>query len=109
MGIDTGCKLIFGLPADELAAGVNDELKRLAEEGFYEAFSEDGVLGLESASPFFDSGYDERIWGIGLAAESWAPVEIDIATLPQKIAGAQAKFKELTGLEGRLFVSAHVT
>lgn len=110
MGIDTGCMLILGLPAEELEAGVSDELKqKVKDEGFYETFSEDEGIGLESASPFFDAGYDERIWGIGLAAEFWGAKEIDIAALPQQVAEAQAKFKALTGLEGRLFISAHVT
>ena len=110
MGIDTGCMLIVGLPAEELEAGVTGELKeKLEKEGFYDAFSEDGGIGLESASPFFDAGYDDRIWGIGLAAGSWVAKEIDIAALPQQVAEARAKFKKLTGLEGRLFISAHVT
>ena len=110
MGIDTGCMLILGLPAEELADGVTGELKeKLEKEDFYEAFSEDGGIGLESASPFFDADYNERIWGIGLAAGSWAAKEIDIAALPQQVAEAQAKFKALTGMEGRLFISANVT
>lgn len=110
MGIDTGCMLIVGLPADELEAGLSDELKqRIKGEGFYEVVSEDGELKLSSASPYFDSSYDERLWGISLASEYWAYKEIDIATLPQKIVEAQAAFKAKTGLEGRLFVSPHVT
>ncbi len=110
MGIDTGCMLIVGLPADELVAGLPAELQqKVNRAGLWEVVSEGGDLGLHRASPYFDAGVDECVWGVSLAAEYWRAIEIDAGTLPQKIAEAQATFKAKTGLDGKLYVSAHVT
>lgn len=110
MGVDTGCMLILGLPADELKAGLGPELQAKIEElGFYDVVSEDGELGLQGASPYYDSDSGSRVWGVSLAREYWGAIEIKLDELQPKIDAARAEFKELTGLEGKLFVSPHVT
>lgn len=110
MGISTGSKLIWGLTAGELREGLPEPLKaRLSEEGFYGVAGEDGDLGLAYASPWYDSDEDDRVWGIQLAGGWNAYSKIDHAALPAAITDAAAAFKEKTGLDGRLYVSAHVT
>jgi hypothetical protein len=107
MGIDTGCMLILGLPAAELLAGLPAELRDKAEDEGLSSVAED--LGLASASPSYDSPYDARIWGVCLKSEYWHAAELDPEALPGQITAAKAQFKGITGLEGRLFVSPHVT
>lgn len=109
MGIDTGSKLILGLSGEDIMAQATPELRdEINATGFYEVLGEDGRLGLERASPYYDADYEQCIWGVGLGGDYWRGVEIDPATLPQKILDAQAKFTELTGLVGKLYVSSHV-
>ena len=109
MGVSIDCMLIVGLHAEELRAGLPQDLRdRIEEEGFYDVVSEDGTLGLRSASPYFDSESDSRIWGISILSEYWGAIEVP-DDLPALALVAKDKFKSITGLDGRLYFSANVT
>lgn len=110
MGIDTGCMLIVGLAADDLVDGLPEETReRIESEGFYDIVSEDGEMGLCRASPYYDAPYGHCVWGVSIAAGYWSAIELDEASLDDKVAAAKKVFKEKTGLDGRLYISPHVT
>lgn len=110
MEFNTGCMLIFGLPAEELAAGAKGELKmRLKTEGLCSALGEGGGIGLEVAIHCLGAEPHECVWGVVLESDYVGAVEVDVPALSEKVAWAGETFKKMTGLEGRLFVSADVT
>ena len=110
MGIDTGSVLIVGLPYKEIADGLDDQRReKLDELGYYDYLGADGDLELEYASPYYDSDGPDRIWGrIVVFSGDYRAREVP-ADFEAKVAAAKQFFKDKTGLEGRLFVSPHVT
>lgn len=95
--------------ADELEDGLSEDLrKQIADEGFYDVVSEDGELGLESASPCFDSDYQSRIWGVCVLSKYWGAIELP-DDLAAQLLTAKEKFKSKTGLDGRAYIGANVT
>ena len=100
MGIDTSAVLIWGVPYEEL------EYDEEEYDDFYEYTEE---LGFDYASPYYDSDYEQRIYGVWVAwSRDYSHFDItDEITL--RIEEAKKAFKEKTGLEGRLYISPHIT
>lgn len=101
MGIDTSACLIWGVEANEL---------EYDEEVWDDLYEYVEGMGLDRASPYYDSDIYENIIGIPLGyACTYGAREIDAEGLPEAISNAASRFKELTGLEGRLYLSPHIT
>jgi len=110
MGIDTSAMLILGLTAEELKASFTDEQReKLDELGWYEYVGQDGGLGLEDASPYYDSDYQDRVWGVTVACTGGYQARRVPPGLKDALDAAEKKFREATGLEGKLYLSPHVT
>ncbi len=110
MGIDIGSSLFVGLPHPELVAGLPVGLQeRLKTEDYYNILSEDGELQLERAFPWFDAGPEDCLWGYHVAHVGYRPQVLSLADLETKTAAALVKFKSKTGLDGRLYLTNHVT
>lgn len=92
MGMYYKAKLVVGLPYGELVFDLEDEDDLLDE--------------LDRASPYYDCDQDDMIFGVEIAATSdYSHQEF---TYDQaKVDSAKLEFKELTGKEGRLFLSPH--
>lgn len=110
MGIDTSAMLLVGLTAEELKAGFTAERReKLDELGWYEYVGGDGELGLENASPYYDSDYQDRVWGVGVArTDDYQACRVPPG-LKDALEAAEKKFREATGLEGKLYLSPHIT
>ena len=110
MRVNTECVLIFGLPASELEEGVTGDLRdTLSDVGLEATFGSNFDDGLEWAAPHLDADAVDCVWGVVLAASSGMGGEIDLAKLPEEVAEASIEVKKITGLEGRLFISADVS
>jgi hypothetical protein len=93
VGISYEAKLIVGLPQDEIECDDEDRREDLLEE-------------LDRASSHYDCDSDARISGIEIEHSgdySFKEITLDWA----KIEAAKARFRELTGQEGRLYLSLH--
>lgn len=89
MGTYYTAKLIVGLPQDEI-----------------ESDDEDMVDDLDRACGHYDCDAESRI--VGVEVESTSDYQAKEITLDQaKVDAAKAKFRELTGQEGRLYLSPH--
>lgn len=89
MGMYYKAKLIVGLPKDEI-----------------ESDDEDMVDDLDRACGYYDCGEDSMI--VGVEVESTADFQAKEITLDMaKVAAAEAKFRELTGQDGKLYLSPH--
>lgn len=93
MGIAYSAKLIVGLPYDEFEDFFGDDVAGDCEE-----------KGLTYSSPYYDAHSDHWVIGIQVAVTDdfdWTYVEVD------KHKEAHLKFTEITGLTGKLILSAH--
>lgn len=110
MGIDTSAMLILGLTAEELKASFTDEQReKLDELGWYGYVGQDGGLGLEYASPYYDSDTQDRVWGVTVACTGDYQARRVPPGLKDALEAAEKKFREATGLEGKLYLSPHIT
>jgi hypothetical protein len=89
MGMYYKAKLIVGLPHDEI-----------------EIDDEEILDDMDRACGYYDCDSDSRILGVTIASsEDYSATEI---TLDQtKVDAAKAKFRELTGQDGKLYLSPH--
>lgn len=99
MGISTDAKLLVGVSWKEIEPFL--ESKAVYEDEDLVEILEG--LGLDSASPWCDS--DREDWYVGYSIKCNKPVN----EVWPSIYHYHIKFKELTGLEGRLIVSPDVT
>lgn len=98
MGVDYSAKLIYGLPSEEVPELLDDS------EGDYAYYD----LGLDRVSPYFDSDQDAWIIGVTIAkSRDYTPTEVNLEELPAKLEAAKKKFFEVTGKEGKLYLSPH--
>jgi hypothetical protein len=89
MGMYYKAKLIVGLPQDEI-----------------ELDDEEILDDMDRACGYYDGGSDATILGVTVASSgdySAEEVDLDLA----KIDDAKAKFRELTGQDGKLYLSPH--
>ena len=97
MGIDIGCVLIVGVPADELVMNDDEDLYDFVHRN-----------DLDYSSPWYDSGVDSGVIG-RVVAGSDDYTKVDLTTLNDDITAAMNEIKNLTGLQPALYLSNHVT
>lgn len=93
MGIDTSSVLLWGATHDEMPEGFDTD-------------------AFDQGSPYYDSGYDACIFGVAVAYSGdyqCRDMGSDLQAIQQLIANARVEFKKRTGLEGRLYLSPHIT
>lgn len=89
MGMYYKAKLIVGLPKEEI-----------------ESEDEDMVDDLDRACGYYDCGEDSMIVGVEVESTGdYQAKEIRLDT--EKVAAAEAKFRKLTGQDGKLYLSPH--
>jgi hypothetical protein len=89
MGMYYKAKLIVGLPKDEI-----------------ESDDEDMVDDLDRACGYYDCDEDSMI--VGVEVESTGDFEArEISLDAAKVDAAKAKFRDLTGQDGKLYLSPH--
>jgi hypothetical protein len=89
MGTYYKAKLIVGLPQDEIE--IDDE--EILDE-------------MDRACSYYDCDSDATILGVTVASsEDYSATEISLD--PAKIDAAKATFRELTGQDGKLYLSPH--
>jgi len=93
MGIDIGSKLIVGLPANELLQYHEDKIHN---------------GDLSTSSFYYDAGFEDQIAGIDVYGTDSNAKEIDFLILSDKFLEASKKFKEITGLDGKLYLCPNV-
>lgn len=96
MSQDIGAVLIFGLHYDLIPK----------EAPYLDNDPED--YGLEYASPYYDSPTSSWVYGIIISEVEERGKVINNGNLSAEVAKAGVKFKELTGLDGKLYLSTHV-
>lgn len=100
MGVDYSAKMIYGLPSEE----VRELLEYSDEDGDYAFYNK----GLDRVSPYYDSDPDSWVIGATIAfSYDYTPTEIDLNDIPEALEQAKKKFFEVTGKEGRLYISPH--
>lgn len=90
MGMYYKAKLIVGLPHEELEGDVDEET----------------MDELDRASPYYDCDQDDMILGVEVASTNDYQHK-EFVYDQAKVDSAKLEFKELTGKEGRLFLSPH--
>ena len=106
MGIDVSAVLIYGIPYEEM---YEVYLKQHPEEGIgFHEWLEDN--NFDSASPYFDSSYSDRVFGIIVdSAGYYSYAETSIDVINENLKQAIKDFSELTGKLGKLYISPDVT
>lgn len=94
MGMDIGAALVVGLPSEEVCD----------YEEFYDKY--DGEL--DDFSLYYDADWEARIVGYQLAGETWMWSEVNVDTFKDDVDNLKQKFKELTGKDAKVFVTANV-
>lgn len=89
MGMYYQAKLIVGLPEDEI-----------------EIDDEDILENMDRACGYYDGGPDATILGVEIE-ETGDYQAKEITIDPSKIEAAKVKFRELTGQDGKLYLSPH--
>ena len=95
MSVDTSAVLIFGLHYDLIpkdAPYLSGDLED------YE---------LQYVSPYYDSSRSDWVYGIRLCGVEEGSTIINAGKLGAALGRAEIKFKELTGLDGKLYLSTH--
>lgn len=98
MGVNYGAKLIYGLPSEEVPELLDDS------EGDYAFWKHE----FNYVRPWYDSPND--LWIIGIVIEhssDYSPKCLNLEELPAKLEEAKKKFFEVTGKEGKLYLSPH--
>jgi len=62
---------------------------------------------LDSASPYYDAAREDCIFGITVVGDYSGAIDLEV--LNDDIKDAHREFKELTGLDGKIFVAPNVT
>jgi len=96
MSIDVGAVLIFGLHYDLIPKDAPYLHNDLYDHG------------LQYASPYYDSPTSDWVYGVRLCCVEEGSTIINAGKLGDAIARVEVKFKELTGLDGKLYLSTHV-
>lgn len=105
MGIDIGARVVVGLPAGEI--DVDEETLEEHYDGSLGEWAYEN--GLNRTSPYFDADDEDCLIGVVLADVDYTYTEMgDLQDLVAEVEAAQKKFKEVTGKEGKLYVSPNV-
>ncbi len=95
MGIDIGCALVVGLPFYEV---VEDE------EFFWRSYEG----SLSCFSPYYDAEYGDCLIGISLGGTDYKYEELT-ENVSAEIVKARKYFKDITGLDAKVFVTPNVS
>lgn len=95
MSADTSAVLIFGLHYDLIPK----------DAPYLENDPED--YGLQYVSPYYDSPRSDWVYGVRLCRVEEGSTIINAGNLGAAIGRVEVKFKELTGLDGKLYLSTH--
>lgn len=96
MSIDVGAVLIFGLHYDLIPK----------DAPYLENDPED--YGLQYTSPYYDSCPNKWVYGITISEVDGSSISLSTGVIEKGVEAAREKFKELTGLDGKLYLSTHV-
>ena len=99
MGIDIGCCLIVGLPADDLRELLDED------EAMYDFVNRNEF---DASSPWYDSGVSNGIIGYMINNTDNFD-ELDFLKLGHDTMHAILKFENLTGMTPKLYLSNHGT
>jgi len=95
MGVEYSARIIVGLPQGEL-------------EEFLECVEDPYDVGLYMVSPYFDADYCDCLFGVIVqSCGDYGYVELNTNTLMHNTSEAWRKFKEITGKDGRLYLSTY--
>ena len=95
MGIEYSARIIVGLPHEEL-------------EDFLEGMEDPYDLGLYVVSPYFDADYCDCLFGVVVqTCDDFSYVELNTKQLMLSTDQAHLMFKEITGKDGRLYLSTY--
>ena len=105
MGIDVGAMLIYGLPYEDIHVIY---LEQHPEEDIdFQDWIEE--LELVSASPYYDSSYSDRIFGVIVEQSGEYYCKTSLYKIDVAIQAAERDFEKLTGKYGKLYISPDVT
>lgn len=96
MSQDIGAVLIFGLHYDLIPK----DAPYLSDDPDY--------YGLQYASPYYDSSPNKWVYGIVISVVGEESTPLSTGVIEKGVEAAREEFKELTGLDGKLYLSTHV-
>lgn len=96
MSVDTSAVLIFGLHYDLIPKDAT----------YLENDPED--YELQYVSPYYDSSRSDWVYGVRLCGVEEGSTIINAGKLGAALGRDEIRFKELTGLDGKLYLSTHV-
>lgn len=96
MSVEVGAVLIFGLHYDLIPK----------DTPYLEDYPEN--YGLQYASPYYDSPTNSWVYGVIISEVETECTAISTGVIEKGVEAAKEKFKELTGLDGKLYLSTHV-
>jgi len=113
MGISIGCAIVVGLQGEDLYDLLSEERQQQIDDGgWYEVLGEeDGGLGLDAFPPAFDCDPQYNYWGIEVYKSYGDGKEISEGEFDQfreRVIAAREKFKSITGLDGKLYITPNV-
>ncbi len=95
MGVEYSARIVVGLPHEEL-------------EEFLQDMEDPYDLGLYIVSPYYDADYCDCLFGVLVqSCNDYSYVQLNTNKLMLDTDEAQRKFKEITGKEGRLYLSTY--
>jgi len=113
MGISTGCAIVVGFQGEDLYDLLSPELQaRIDEEGWWAVVGEEGTLGLDGYSPAFNCDPQYNYWGVRVYSTYSHGEEIGTDAFDDfrgKVESARARFKAITGLDGKLYMTPNVS
>lgn len=120
MGISTGCAILVGLQGEDMYEKLPTWTQALIDEWSYgDVLGEDGSyrddapkpMGLAAFSPWFDCDSSCHYFGIEIFSTYSAGKEIEgneFDEFKAQVEAAREKFKEVTGIDGKLIVTPNV-
>jgi hypothetical protein len=96
MGIDYQAALIFGLRRGDM--NIDDDLNEKIANG-----------DVDSCPPYYDGGGDDgEVVGVLIKSSPvYGATDINVDEISTKVEAAAKRFKELTGLDGKLWLSTN--
>ena len=109
MGIDTGAMLIYGLPYEEMYEAYESYIEQNPDKDIdFQDWIEE--CGFDSASPYYDSSYSDKIFGITIVhSGDYSYCETTFYEIDVDTQDAERDFVKLTGKCGNLYISPDVT
>lgn len=100
MGIDVGASIVAGLPKKDLEHLVAED------QDFDDWYDREG---LDRISPYYDAGDHDCIFGVCVVNVDYTYMELgEKEEFSKDVKNAFEKFKEITGMDGKLYLSLDV-